>query len=50
MAVAAHKMEEIRRLSTENRPELLASLAEAEREIAEGRGAPTVTFAPALLV
>ena len=43
-------MEEVQVLSAEQRAELLASLAEAEREIAEGRGAPTVTFAPALVV
>ena len=33
-------MEEVPVLSNEQRAELVASLAEAEREIAEGRGAP----------
>jgi len=33
-------MEEVQVRSAEQRAELLASLAEAEREMAEGRGAP----------
>ncbi|HMK91300.1 MAG TPA: hypothetical protein VK446_16920 [Methylocystis sp.] len=33
-------MEEVSVLSTKERAELFVSLAEAEREIAEGRGAP----------
>ncbi len=40
IVVPVTTMEEIPDLSAEQKAELIASLADAEREIAEGRGAP----------